>query len=264
MGDNGAHAYSLMFLLGGLAGLFGVYLLAITPEPPMAAPQIRLHPFRLLAEPFHHPNFRRLIAFLAAWNFAVNLAAPFFAVYMLRTLGFAMSTVVALNVVSQLSNLSFLHVWGRLSDRFGSRSVLAITAPLFLFCLLAWSLTGLPWLARLLLPLLVVLHILMGIATAGVVLASGNIAMKLSPPPISRPTASSPRYPRAWLLSSAAPAPISSRPTSSAFPSTGKALQTASHSRRSTSTPGPSSSRWPSSWASTRCAFLPRSKRRAS
>ena len=30
--------------------------------------------------------------------------------------------------------------------------------------------------------LLVVIHILMGIATAGVGLASGNIAMKLSPP----------------------------------------------------------------------------------
>jgi MFS family permease len=186
-GGSGAYAYSLMFLLGGLAGLFGVYLLAITPEPAMAAPQVRLHPFRLLAEPFHHSNFRRLIAFLAAWNFAVNLAAPFFAVYMLRTLGFAMSTVVALNVVSQISNLAFLHLWGRLSDRFGSRSVLAVAAPLFLFCLLAWSLTGLPWLARLLLALLVVLHILMGIATAGVVLASGNIAMKLSP--IGRATA---------------------------------------------------------------------------
>ncbi|HZT20519.1 MAG TPA: MFS transporter [Dongiaceae bacterium] len=176
-----AHAYSVLFLVGGLAGLFGVYLLARTPEPPMAAPAAEFRPFRLLAEPFRDANFRRLIAFLGAWNFAVNLAAPFLAVYMLRNLGFAMSTVVVLNVVSQLANLAFLHVWGRLSDRFGSRPVLQVTAPLFLLCLLAWSLTGLPWLTGLVVPVLVLLHILMGLSTAGVTLASGNIAMKLSP-----------------------------------------------------------------------------------
>jgi MFS family permease len=186
-GEGWVYAYSVLFLVGGLSGLFGVYLLALTPEPPMAAPQGRLHPFRLLAEPFRDANFRRLIAFLAAWNFAVNLAAPFFAVYMLRTLGFTMSWVVLLNVISQVFNLAFLNIWGGLGDRFGNRPVLKIAAPLFLLCLLAWSVTGLPWLAGALLPLLILLHGLMGVSTAGVNLASGNIAMKLSP--IGRATA---------------------------------------------------------------------------
>ncbi len=178
---GGVYAYSALFLIGGGAGLFGVYLLAKTPEPPMAPQRTAFDPFRVLVEPFRDRIFRRLIAFLAAWNFAVNLAAPFLAVYMLRTLGFPMSTVVMLNVVSQLSNLAFLQIWGRLGDRFGNRPVLRITAPLFLFCLLAWSATGLTWLAGLVLPLIVLLHIAMGLSTAGVGLASGNIAMKLSP-----------------------------------------------------------------------------------
>jgi len=43
-------------------------------------------------------------------------------------------------------------------------------------------LTGTQWVQPMTLYLLVVIHILMGIATAGVGLASGNIAMKLSPP----------------------------------------------------------------------------------
>jgi len=84
-------------------------------------------------------------------------------------------------VVSQLSNLAFLQIWGKLGDTFGNRPVLRVTAPLFLFCFLAWSATGVPWLSGVVLPMIVVLHILMGLSTAGVGLASGNIAMKLSP-----------------------------------------------------------------------------------
>lgn len=176
-----AYAYSALFVVGGLIGMIGVYILARTPEPPMAPPDEQFHPFRLLSAPFHDDNFRRLLSFLGMWSFAVNLAAPFLTVYMLRTLGLPMSRVVMFNVISQLANLAFLHIWGRLGDRFGARPVLRVAAPLFLLCLLAWSLTGQRWLDGLLLPLLVVLHLLMGIATAGVVLASSNIAMKLSP-----------------------------------------------------------------------------------
>ena len=42
------------------------------------------------------------MVFLSSWNFAANLAAPFFAVYMLKTLGYAMTTIIALTMTSQL------------------------------------------------------------------------------------------------------------------------------------------------------------------
>ncbi len=176
-----AFGYSALFAVGGAFGLLGVYLLAETPEPPMVRHAAEFSLFKVLVEPFRDPIFRRLMSFLAAWNFAVNLASPFLAVYMLRTLGFPMSTIVILNIVSQMSNLAFLQLWGRLGDQYGNRPVLRFTAPLYLFCLLAWSATGLHWLSGMLVPMIVVLHILMGLSTAGVGLASGNIAMKLSP-----------------------------------------------------------------------------------
>jgi MFS family permease len=100
---------------------------------------------------------------------------------MLKTLNYSMTSILGLTIASQISNLAALQMWGSLIDRFSNKAVLGIAAPLFLLCLLGWSLTGITWMQPMLFYFLVGLHILMGVATAGVGLASGNIAMKLSP-----------------------------------------------------------------------------------
>ena len=178
---HSAFAYSGLFIASAVIGLFGVWLLSITPDQPMPPNAQRTHILTLLKTPFRDTNFRRLIFFLSSWNFAANLASPFFAVYMLKTLGYSMTVVIGLTTASQLSNLAALGLWGNLIDRFSNKAVLGISAPLFLVCTLAWTFTGLAWVRPATLYLLLAVHVLMGIATAGVALASGNIAMKLSP-----------------------------------------------------------------------------------
>ena len=178
---NPALGYSCLFAASAMIGLFGVYLLRITPERPMPRVREYTHFFKLFAAPFLDGNFRRLILFLSSWNFAVNLAAPFFTVYMLKTLGYDMTVIIALTIISQLSNLTALNIWGTLIDRFSNKAVLRIAAPLFLACILGWTFTGLSWAQPIMLYLLGAIHVLMGLSMAGVALASGNIAMKLSP-----------------------------------------------------------------------------------
>jgi MFS family permease len=179
--EHTVYGYSVLFLLSAIIGYLGTYLLHITPDRPMAAAEKTAHPFAVLFAPLREANFRRLIIFLSSWNFAANLAAPFFTVYMLKSLGFPMTKVLGLTIASQLSNLAALGLWGALIDRFSNKAVLEIAAPLFLACTFAWTFTGAQWVQPIMLYLLVIIHILMGIATAGVGLASGNIAMKLSP-----------------------------------------------------------------------------------
>jgi MFS family permease len=100
---------------------------------------------------------------------------------MLKRLGMDMSFVIALTVLSQIMNLAFLRIWGRFSDLFSNKSLLAVCAPLFLACILAWTFTTMPEKHMGTIPLLVAIHIFMGISIAGVTLASGNIALKLAP-----------------------------------------------------------------------------------
>lgn len=170
------YAYSILFLLGFLAGITGIYFISTIPEPRM-----QINRKIDLVMPFKDNNFKNLLIFLGSWNFAVNLAAPFFTVYMLKRLQLGISLVIALTVLSQVMNLIFLRIWGRLSDRFSNKSVLSVSGPLFMISILLWTFTTLPEKYVLTLPLLIIIHILMGISTAGVTLASRNICLKLAP-----------------------------------------------------------------------------------
>jgi MFS family permease len=173
--------YSLLFVGGFIAGMVGVYFLSKVPEPKMESseelPGIR----QLLKQPFEDVNFKNLIVFLTSWNFAVNLAMPFLTVFMLRELGLDMSMVVMLMVLSQITSLAFFRVWGSLTDRFSNKSVLRISGPMMVGAIMIWALAAMFPSKAYIMPVLIVVHILMGAATAGVNLASGNIGLKLAP-----------------------------------------------------------------------------------
>ncbi len=173
--------YSILFFIGFAFGILGVYFLARTPEIRMPPVQERVKIFKLLSLPFKDENFRKLIAFMCSWNFAVNLASPFFMVYMLKRLGLSMSFIIGLSIVSQIMNFAFLKIWGRFTDRFSNKSVLAISGPLFIISILAWTFTTMPEKYFLTIPLLIIIHVVMGLSSAGVSLASGNISLKLAP-----------------------------------------------------------------------------------
>jgi MFS family permease len=72
-------------------------------------------------------------------------------------------------------------VWGHVSDRFSNKSVLGMCGPLFIGCILAWTFTRMPDKHALTMPILIGIHVLMGIATAGVALGTWNIGLKLAP-----------------------------------------------------------------------------------
>jgi len=175
------YGYSILFLIGFGVGVLGLYFILKIPESRMAKTEEKLEIFKLLAQPFKDENFRKLIAFMCSWNFAVNLAGPFFMVYMLRRLGLSMSFIIGLSIVSQVLNFTFLKIWGKFTDSFSNKSVLAICGPLFILSILAWTFTTMPERYFLTIPLLIVIHIVMGLSSAGVSLASGNISLKLAP-----------------------------------------------------------------------------------
>lgn len=173
------YGYALLFLGGAICGIVAVYLLSRTYEPPMQSKSRPL--LQLIRKPFRHRNFRNLMFFMACWNFALNLSVPFMAVYMLKTLDLNLTTVIGLTTVTQVANILFFRLWGHFADKYGAKAILLICGPLYLGCILAWIFTTQPGVHTFTLPLLIIIHFVSGIATAGTGLASSSMGIKLAP-----------------------------------------------------------------------------------
>ena len=182
-GDAGVYGYTIAMLAGAIfIGMASPIFMALAPEPLMQTPVGGRTPLRdSLLMPLRDRNFRQLMNFLFFRGFTANLAIPFFAVYMLDRLGLPLTAVIALTVVSQLTNILFLRVWGPMADRLGSKVVLSVCTSLLLLVILGWTFTTLPDRHAMTIPLLVVLHVFAGIAIAGINIAIGVIGMKLAP-----------------------------------------------------------------------------------
>ncbi|HLU61410.1 MAG TPA: MFS transporter [Gammaproteobacteria bacterium] len=178
-------AFAGMYGLGFLASLGSLTMLLRLPEVPLPQREKKAYSQTLVLDAFisawNHVNFRRLMIFMASWNFAANLAAPFFALYMLTVLNYDLTFVMLITLYSQAITAMALPRFGAYTDRFGNKPVLGFAATLFILCLVGWSFTTLPYPHDYTTPLLVLLHTLMGIATAGINLANNNVAFRLAP-----------------------------------------------------------------------------------
>jgi MFS family permease len=175
------HAYAVAFAVAAVAGFVGLRAIARIPEPVMYPAGAPLPIVEMLRAPFRDAEFRRVIIFMAAWNVAANIAAPFLTVYLLQQLGYGLGIVTTLWAVSQVANAITLLSWGRLSDRLSNKAILAVALPAYFASLIALPISAMPDKHVLTLPFLFVIHIVMGIATGGIGLATGNIGLKLAP-----------------------------------------------------------------------------------
>lgn len=172
--------YSIIFVGGVLCGYIGIYQISRIPEPALQGNE-HSSLWDIFRQSLKGENFRNLIVFLALWNFAVNLAAPFFTVYLFQNIGLSITDVIGLSVLSQVASILSYPLWGRVIDRYSNKTALSLAGPLFMLAVLGWTFTTIPGTSPYTAPLLVLLHGVMGLSTAGVTLAGGYIGMKLAP-----------------------------------------------------------------------------------
>lgn len=171
--------YAIFFIVAGIIGSVGGYVLSYAPEPQSYLSNTRI--LALFKGPLASQNFTRLLVFNSAWVFAISLATPFFTVFMLKSLGLPISYVISLSIIAQLFSILTIRTWGKFSDRYSNKSIISISAPIYIICIIGWCFVGIYTRYYLNIALLVVLHIFTGIATAGINLSLTNMGLKLSP-----------------------------------------------------------------------------------
>jgi len=178
---NSQQSYGIAFAAAGIAGFISSFYLARVPEPVMhdAGPPASV--FSRLRAPLRDRAFRRLLVLIAAWNLASNMAAPFLTVYLIQQMGYGLSTVTRLWVLSQLANVLTIYLWGRLSDRLSNKGVLSVVFPVYFACILSLVFIGGATNSSLQLASLGAMHVAMGAAAGGIGLGMGNLGLKLAP-----------------------------------------------------------------------------------
>jgi MFS family permease len=171
--------YAYMFILAGIIGIIGALVLSKVREP--MSYLTRENIFQLMKKPLKNKNFLRLLMFNSAWVFALNIATPFFTVFMMKTMGLSISYIIGFTIISQLCSILTIRLWGRFADRYSNKTIIAISAPLYILCLVGWCFAGIYSHPYMNLVLLFLIHVMTGISTAGINLSLTNISLKLSP-----------------------------------------------------------------------------------
>lgn len=118
--------FTIIFLLAMVSRYISCYFLSRMYEPPLEIKREHYFSFVDFLKRLNIGNFGKYVIFQSSFNLSVHIASPFFAVYMLRNLGFSYLTYTIVITVVPLAAILSMSYWGRYADTAGNRKVLTL------------------------------------------------------------------------------------------------------------------------------------------
>ena len=177
-GETNPFGFILLFASGLAIGLIAIFFLSRIPEIESTKKEgAGSFGFKVFFKPLQDRNFFTLILFVAAWIFAIQIAAPFYGVFMIENLNINFSTITILGTFATFATLFMMKIWGPISDKLGNKPVIIVSGWFLIVVPFLWIL-AVP--GKYYLPVLLA-HVLTGAFMAGAALSQFNILIKLSP-----------------------------------------------------------------------------------
>jgi MFS family permease len=148
-------------------------------EVPLVHNETRMKISEVFSLPLKSKRFVRFFIMSAIWNVAFQIAGAYFSVYLVSDIDMSYTTITLLGMLSSGSYVVAANLWGKLADR----RTWPVSAYLSLgalgVCHTLWFLSskGSP----LLLPIMVLAHIISGIAWSGVNISMFNLQFVFTP-----------------------------------------------------------------------------------
>jgi MFS family permease len=174
---NNILGFSFVFFLAFIFGLISYSYLTKIPEARDKKEERtrKLNVLEFVNDLKKYSNFNPFTAHMSLISFAVNLASPFFTVYMLSVMNvgyYWYGIVVAIEI---LTKIFMLRYWGRLADKFGDRTIMSLCNTLIVFYPLLFLFVGNVF-------HLILISIFSGIAWSGFDLTTFNYLLDVTPP----------------------------------------------------------------------------------
>ena len=135
--------YELAFLAAVALSLVSMYFFSRLRDHTQEAGKVKTE-HSTLAQIFQsvkgQKSFILFCVFTAFWNFSLNIAGPFFNVYMVDSLKMTAATIGVVTVTNTVAGLLVQRRIGRISDKWGNRTLAIITIFLIPLVPLVWGL----------------------------------------------------------------------------------------------------------------------------
>jgi MFS family permease len=131
--------FVIIFSLALVCRIISLIFLMKKFDPPYTIVQADEFSFFDFIRQARFRNYGLLVFYLCIINASVYISAPFFTPYMLHDLDMSYLTFAIVNGAAIMTKILFMPVWGRLSDRFGTRRVLSLAGFLMPLTPLLWA-----------------------------------------------------------------------------------------------------------------------------
>ncbi|MBS3092070.1 MFS transporter [Candidatus Pacearchaeota archaeon] len=115
-----------------------------------------------------HNNFGKFTIFIVLTNLSINIAGPFFAVYMWKDLQFNPIWFTLVNASATIFSILFIPMWGKFADKYGNRELIKIAGIIVAIIPFFWLFSKNP------IYLMLTPQLLSGIGHSALGLASSN------------------------------------------------------------------------------------------
>jgi MFS family permease len=170
--------YQVSFFLAVVLGVISMSFFGRIKDPQHTAveeSQVQNNIKEIFASLKGETPFILYCVFTALWNFSINIAGPFFSVYMVDTLHFTAAMIGIITVSNAIANMVVQRRIGSLADRLGNRNLSIIFLLLIPFIPLIWGVwVQTSWQA-------ILIEVLSGIAWGAYNLVSFNTLLTKTP-----------------------------------------------------------------------------------
>lgn len=134
------YGFAALFFISFLARMISRHFLMKMHDPQFIPNRGAQFSFTQFVSKMRSNNFGNFVLYVSCLSFAVNVAAPFFAVYMLRNLHFDYLTFTIITIAPMISSLFMMQYWGPIADRFGNQKIMRVCGVMVALIPLYWFL----------------------------------------------------------------------------------------------------------------------------
>jgi len=137
--------FTIIFILAFASRIFSYSYLSKQYEPEYSLFPEKYFSFIDFIRLARFTNYGKFVLYLSSMNFAVYIAAPFFTAYMLYELNLSYMEFTIITAASLIVKFIAMPIWGRASDRFGTKKVLSLASFLMPLTPLLWIFSSNFW-----------------------------------------------------------------------------------------------------------------------